>query len=90
MSLRQWVSGFILVQACTLAQCSVDHSIIGRCLTTCVLMCQERRPYPLISQEWDFTFTDLYSTGGSSALLPVGGVVLLTSSIGSCAVVILV
>jgi hypothetical protein len=47
MDLRQ---GFILVQACVLVQCNVDHSIVLERVTTGVLVCRRRRAFPFISQ----------------------------------------
>lgn len=49
MSLRQCV---ILVETCVVVQCSVDHSIAGRCGITGVLVCRWKETSPLyISRE---------------------------------------
>jgi hypothetical protein len=38
--------GVILVQAGALVQCSADHSIAMKCVTTCVRVCERKRSLP--------------------------------------------
>lgn len=79
---------FILVQVGALVQCSVDREIAVVCVTACVLVYRMKVASTLLSLKGGFySRNSSYSTKRELGLLPMGGVVLLMLSVGSCAIV---
>jgi hypothetical protein len=60
LELITWDTGFIMVQAGALVQCSVDRNIAMECVIACVPVCKRKRGLPFyISRDRPYVVVSL-------------------------------